>query len=93
MIDMVTPHFDLSMLAFSAFMITGGALIATIVWIGKRAIKQSEDLAAKMELGFANVNASFTRINETLSAIERDIRGEIKDLDSRLSRIEGKLGQ
>ena len=59
-----------------------GALVAVIGWAGSQIRKELETLGTKVE-----------QTNGTLNKIERDLRGELTDLDRRITRVESKCEQ
>jgi hypothetical protein len=56
-------------------------LIGVLGWIGARVHTKLDELSGKLESGIGSMN-------NTLSAIERDLRGELTDLDRRMTRVE-----
>ncbi len=56
-----------------------GCLVGVIGWAGSQIKQQIKDLGDKMEV-----------TNSTLTKIERDLRGELTNLDRRITRVESK---
>jgi sensor domain CHASE-containing protein len=56
-------------------------LISVLAWIGNRVHTRLDNLTA-------TVDAKFEQIHTVLSSIERDLRGDLVDLDRRISRLE-----
>ena len=56
-----------------------GCLVAVVGWAGSQIRQELKTLGDKMEV-----------TNSTLTKIERDLRGELSDLDRRVTRVEVK---
>jgi sensor domain CHASE-containing protein len=56
-------------------------LISVLAWIGNRVHSRLDNLTA-------TVDDKFERIHTVLSAIEKDMRNDLTDLDRRVSTIE-----
>lgn len=66
------------------FITLGGALtvlIGLLAWIGGRVHTKLDNLTDKMDAGLKEMN-------QTLTSIERDLRGELATLDRRVTRME-----
>lgn len=59
-------------------------LLGVLGWIGARVHNKLDSLGEKLEAGLKEMN-------RTLSGIERDLRGDLNDLDRRISHLEGKV--
>jgi hypothetical protein len=65
-----------------AVAIIGGlfaSLVAIVGWVGSQINIQLRDMAGRVD-----------SISKTLSNIERDLRGDLSDLDRRVTRIEAR---
>jgi len=60
-----------------------GALCAVLAWVGSQLKNEVGKLADKVETGLG-------RTNDTLGKIERDLRGELANLDRRVTRVEAR---
>lgn len=56
-----------------------GCLVGVVGWAGSQIKEELKTLGDKMEI-----------TNNTLTKIERDLRGELSDLDRRVTRVESK---
>jgi hypothetical protein len=59
-------------------------LIVILGWIGLRVHAKLDDLTEKMDSGLKDMN-------KTLSGIEKDLRGELSELDRRITRMEDTI--
>ena len=71
---------------------TGGALLALLVWIGKRTDKKIEEIPKNVSIQVAKVHDEIVKqmetMNETHKGLERDVRDQITGIDRRLVRVE-----
>jgi hypothetical protein len=58
-----------------------GLLIAVLAWIGNRVHTRLDALTE-------TVDKKFEQIHTVLSSIERDLRGDLVDLDRRIAKLE-----
>lgn len=58
-------------------------LIAVLAWIGNRVHQRLDTLTT-------TVDTKFEQIHAVLSSIERDLRGDLVDLDRRIARLESR---
>lgn len=58
-------------------------LVSVLAWIGNRVHTRLDALTS-------TVDTKFNELHTVLSSIERDLRGDLVDLDRRVSSLEGR---
>lgn len=69
------------LVALLAFVFT--VLISVLAWIGNR-------VHIRLDALTVTVDQKFDQLHTVLSSIERDLRGDLVDLDRRVSKVEAR---
>lgn len=71
-----------------AVLALGSAFVGLSVWSVKRLIAQLDGMRTGFSAELSGIRAEVKQTNATLGAIERDLRGDLADLDRRMARVE-----